>query len=338
MIRGVPFGSEHAYDRYHDAMTTDAELLYLLARHFPQRLADLPPAVMDSLVQRLQSGALHSLSAATTILALDAYAKAATTANPHLSIAEVLHDDGRDAGGRATPGAVAESKTLRALALPPGLLPKTEFSADASKLRFANDSDLNAYTLVEQSGFDRNVPTDALKNGFEIIHELTGADGKPVDHVKLGQELQVHLKFRAIGEPLYDVALVDLLPGGFELVVPPQDTTQALHQASEQPQPEGGDEGEGEGDEGEGAAAPAYEAWQCFFCSPGTNAALDYADLREDRAVFYASMDTSIHEIVYRVRATSAGSFVLPPAYGEAMYDTRKQARSMGGRIVVESP
>lgn len=320
LIKRVVFvDGDQSHDLYHDPMTSDGALLYLLARHFPDRLQKLPPTVMDNLVKRIQSGHYHSLSAATTILALDAYASAAGDVSGKLSVTEVLGD----------------GKT-RALTLPPGLLPKLAFSEDAAKLRFENKSDLGAYYLVNSSGFDRMTPTAAIANGFEIIHEYTDAEGKPLQQVKLGEEVTVHLKFRSLKQSwIPSVALVDLLPGGFELVVPPQDLQQARHVAAADDT--GGEAEEGEG-ENEVSSSAAYAGWNCVICVTGTSASPHYADLREDRVVFYVGVSPEITEIVYRIKATNIGAYTVPPAYGEAMYDRQLQARSAGGRLTVVPP
>ena len=62
----------------------------------------------------------------------------------------------------------------------------------------------------------------------------------------------------------------------------------------------------------------------------------DYADLREDRVVLYGVVNAEFQEFAYRIKATNTGTFVVPPAYGESMYDRSVQARSLGGKIVVE--
>ena len=62
----------------------------------------------------------------------------------------------------------------------------------------------------------------------------------------------------------------------------------------------------------------------------------DYVDLREDRVVLYGSIDKDANEFVYRIKATNAGTFVTPPAFGEGMYDRTIKARSLGGAMTVE--
>jgi hypothetical protein len=47
-----------------------------------------------------------------------------------------------------------------------------------------------------------------------------------------------------------------------------------------------------------------------------------------------------VKEFVYRIKPDAAGTFVVPSAYGESMYDRRVQARAPGGATltVVRAP
>ena len=308
LFAGVRFGTG-ADELYYDPMTRDGLLLYLMARHFPEQLGKRAGDALGTLAKRIDEGVYHSLSAGTTLLALDAYATATQGTAASLSIAEVLKD-----------------KRVQALALPKQLMPKIGFSEQATALQFANDSGLNAYYLLEQSGFDRTPPTQPITQGLEVLREYTDAQGTVLTRIKMGEQVDVHLKFRGVGEQQTpSIALVDLLPGGFEMVVPQAATETEFSEA----------------DRDENAASAAdvssYVGWQCQFCAKQT-AVLEYADLREDRVVFYTSASKAVKEIVYRIKATNVGSYVVPPAYGEAMYQRRTVARSAAGRIEVIRP
>ena len=149
-----------------------------------------------------------------------------------------------------------------------------------------------------------------LKSGMEIIREYVDAEGKPITSVKVGQELTVRLKFRTIGRDLVpNVALVDLLPGGFEPVLNPVDAPAV------QPVKKGG-----------------------FVNRLGNVGGwnVEYADVREERVVLYGTVSANVSEYRYRIRATNVGTFVVPPAYGESLYERDVQARSLPGKIVVE--
>jgi uncharacterized protein YfaS (alpha-2-macroglobulin family) len=294
-IAPMRFADETASDRfgYNDEMTRDGFLLYVLARHFPERLRLLPPQVLEQIAALITNGQYHSLSAGTTLLGLEAFVHAtrADTA-PHLQIHEVLKDNA----------------TARPIELPPTLLPAVPFTPEARLLRFTNASGLSAFYLIDQSGFDRAVPKQAISQGFEIIREYTDEAGHPLHQVQLGAQINVHLKFRAIEDRgIQEVALVDLLPGGFDLVVPPRDSNL------------------------QGATA-------CQFCYGQPAEMLTFADPREDRVVFYGGVTRGVQEVQYRIKASNVGSYEVPPAYGEAMYDRNVIARSIGGRVEVVRP
>jgi uncharacterized protein YfaS (alpha-2-macroglobulin family) len=276
-ISSVRFGEEPDSNSfsYNDGMTRDGFLLYLLARHFPDRLHELPPQVFERLADRITHQQYHSLSAGTTLLGLDAFVAATHAAEaPQLAVSEVLQD-----------------KTVRRIELPQTLMPQVPFTAETRAVRFSSGSDLNAFYLVDQSGFDRTPPKAAIAKGFEIIREYSDDAGHPLQKVELGTQVNVHLKFRAIeNRGIQEVAIVDLLPGGFDLVAP----------------------------------------------LPGNNAI--FADPREDRVVFYVTVSNEVQELDYSIKATNVGSYTVPPAYGEAMYDRNLVARSTSSRVEVVRP
>jgi len=288
-------------------------MLYLLSRHFPNRLARLPDTMLDTLVTRVKNGEYDSLSAATTILALDAYATAvARSGAPKLMIEATLAD-----------------KSSRALTLPDGLFPKADFPSEARSLTFASDASVRSFYLVNQSGFDRTPTTQTSSKGLEITREFLTADGKTADKVKVGDEVTVHLKFRAIDRSLIeDAVLVDLLPGGFDLVLPNAPAAdQPLLAASA-----------GNGSTEDEEERVGRRGCACVWLVSRPPNFPDYADLREDRVILYGQATDQVQEFSYRIKATNAGSFVVPASYGESMYNPLIQARSAAGHLVVERP
>src|SRR5882762_9569815 len=305
------------YQFYDDGLTHDAMLLYLIARHFPERMGGLKAQAIDAIVTPIEHGSYNSLSSAYAIMALDAYVAAA----------------GPVAAGRFTVMETLKDGTRRALPLPAGTFPQADVSAAAQKVGFSSDARVAAFYLLTQAGFDRAIPAQPLSQGLEVLREYTDMNGKPVTDVTLGDELQVHLRFRALGaQPIAAVALVDLLPGGFEVAENPPARATLAPMPTRRP----GNEAEGEG-EGEGEGEHAASAW-----TPNFGEALgwspDYAEVREDRVNVYGLADASAREFVYQVKATAAGSFAVPPAYGEGMYDRAVRAWSQPGKIVVRRP
>jgi hypothetical protein len=74
------------------------------------------------------------------------------------------------------------------------------------------------YQLV-QSGYDKNPHTKPFAQGIEIFKEYVDQNGTIVQEVKQGDELEVRIKVRAIDKSyIPNVVLIDLLPGGFEVI------------------------------------------------------------------------------------------------------------------------
>lgn len=269
------------FDRYYDSTIRNAQVLYLTARHFPARARKQPPTALESLVRSVQAGRYNTHSAAFVVLALDAHAtQIQEEVKGTLAITQ-LGADGKES----------------ALTLPNNLLPRVPIAPGTAKLRFSHETDRTTYYAVTEAGFDQAPPTTALKAGLEVIREYLDAQGKPVTQVKVGDEVTVRLSFRALDrEFIPNVALIDLLPGGFEPVLPLESN-----------------------------GATQKGRWN-----------VHYADVREERVVLYGHVTRSTAEYRYRIRATNAGTFVVPPAYGESLYERELQARTPAGHITVE--
>jgi alpha-2-macroglobulin len=290
------------YDYYDDPLTRDSTVLYLLAKHFPERAKALSPHVMENIARPLQRNEFNTLSAAVTMLALDVYANTNASAVEKLGIEEVP--------AKVNPKSIA--------AIQNKLLQSGSWSGAATRLRFTNGSELPAWLVVDQEGYDRDISANAIKNGLEIVREYTDAKGKPLTRITVGDEIDVHIKIRATGaKGVGDVAIVDLLPGGFDpdMALPP---ARASDQGS---------------DDNASTETPS-------ILLPGSTWKPNYTDVREDRVVIYGTATPDVEEFVYRIKASSVGKFVVPPAYGESMYDRRVQARAPGGDTltVVRAP
>jgi uncharacterized protein YfaS (alpha-2-macroglobulin family) len=160
---------------------------------------------LETLSTAISGSRTSSLSAAYTLLALDAFSRASTGADT-LGIARIGTD------GRET-----------AFTLPTGAIPKVSVPEGTSGLRFTSRGSLTAYFAINESGFDRKPPVKAISEGVEIFREFLDTAGRPVTQVTVGQEFLVRLRVRATRrdrEP--QIAIVDLLPGGVEPVLDQQ--------------------------------------------------------------------------------------------------------------------
>ncbi|WP_338848930.1 alpha-2-macroglobulin [Massilia sp. W12] len=204
-----------------------------------------------------------------------------------------------DARGVASVLDIPKQLSLFALAVP----------AQSKKLRLQNGGDLPMFYAWSESGYESAAPQEAIHSGLEIMHEYLDEKGNRINQAEIGQEVTVRLRLRATRKYLPQVALVDLLPGGLEPVLnTPADD-----------------------------ADPATPLWRQRLGQSKNAWNIHYADIREDRVILYGDVSTTMTEISYKARAANAGKFVVPPAYGEAMYERRIFGRSAADSFEVKA-
>lgn len=186
---------------FHSPLTRDAQFVYLLARHFPQKAAKLDGKELLRFIEPVFRGHYNTISAAYTILALGAYGQLQTSPLRDKAI-HFTAVDGKQ-----------QKHTLTVEHKP---LPQAAFGTDTVKVLAAADKAL--FHLLSQAGFDRQMPTSPVRDKLEITRAFLDRDGKPVTALQQGQEITVRLRIRALGEPVSNVAVIDLLPGGFEVL------------------------------------------------------------------------------------------------------------------------
>jgi len=187
---------------FHNLLAIDAQYIYLLAKHFENRVRSLDEKHILALTDQINRGDYNTISSAYAILALGAYSKA------HL-----------DKYGEATINFKSLNKDDQESVLETMLTPfnTADYSTSTKQLRVASDQAF-FYTSV-QSGFNSTLPTEATKQGLEIFREFVDADNNVITKFEQGQEVTVRLKVRSLkDQTLHNIAVIDLLPGGFEVI------------------------------------------------------------------------------------------------------------------------
>lgn len=209
LINGYPLNaSDHKQlDDFHSSLAVDAQHIYLLAKHFEDRAKALDTEQILKLTDKIFKGEYNSISAAYSILALGAYSKLALASDFNESIDFT-------AIARTTVDSEGREQSLQA-ALQPFL--QANYPVNTQALKISGDSPL--FYLNVQSGFDAELPQLAVKKGIEIYRDFVDENGDVVTQIEQGKELTVRLKVRALDKPSREnVAVVDLLPGGFEIM------------------------------------------------------------------------------------------------------------------------
>ena len=216
----------------------------------------------------------------------------------------------QSAAGKVGISALNAANVAKALEVPQQLaLAKLAVPLDSTGLKLNNGGEFPLFYGWSESGYEKSVPRESVAKGLEIIREFLDAKGNVVSEAQVGDELTARVRVRATERSqIEQVALVDVLPGGLEpvLTAPADDD------------------------------APDMPLWKRRLGGK-SSWAIEYADIREDRVVFYGTVGNTMTEVTYRVRATNAGSFVVPAAYGEAMYERRIYGRSAGAAFKVNA-
>jgi alpha-2-macroglobulin len=184
---------------------SDSQYIAILARHFPARLHQISAKEFEEISRPIGEGSFNTLSAAYAVAALKAYSQVVANNPPELAIAELN-----------------ENKPETRLKSGTKMLQRADFSAQAKALRFHASRAVTgpgAFFQVIEAGFDKAVPTQALADGLEVYRELLDRNSQPVTQTHLGESVHVRLHVRSLKPTaLTNVAIIDLLPGGFEVV------------------------------------------------------------------------------------------------------------------------
>jgi alpha-2-macroglobulin len=194
---------------YDDDLGRGSQYIYLLSRHFPERLKSLTPDDLMTLAYPIINYDFNTVSSAEAILALDSYGRAMKESFLASSV-EIDQMTGD------------QSKKLDLTTS--GLYPETTFDRGTDALVFkktmaSSDMPSGLFYQVSESGFEQDPATTPISDGIEVSREYRNAANQPVTSAKLGEELTVVLRVRSTSQQnLENVAIEDLLPGGFEIV------------------------------------------------------------------------------------------------------------------------
>lgn len=257
---------------FNNTIIDKAQYLYLLAKHFPEQLSNKNDLVI-SLTSALNDDTMSTVVAGFASLALSNYGQYHQSTHPaEITLSELLKTNKQNSLS-------ANNATYQ----------QAKLDVNAVSVKINNPSKQGYFYQVTQSGYDQDLPTQAIHQGIELYREYVSQNATKLSNVPLGDELEVHIRVRALDNLFHsNVAIIDLLPGGFEVV---RDSIKA--------------------------------------------STMDYSDTREDRVIFFGSISPDSHEIVYRIKATSAGKFTIPPIFGMGMYNAQIKSLGVSGTVVV---
>ncbi len=317
------------YNHYYDQLIRDAQYLYIVTKHFPELLTEIKPEDLKALVNMLEGGKYNTTSSAYLLLAISEYSaymmKQFSEGLMNFKVEEYVSKDSKKELKRESGSNAAGLYT---------------FSPEAKKLKLSAKGKFPIFYQMVLSGFDRNVPNKAVKQKIEAIKEYQNSSGSIIEKTTMGSNLKVVLRIRALDNEIFNnVALVDLVPGGFDPVL-----------ERDVPTGEYGLNGFENFDSGylKNSIADLFEkmivaAMDEIFTSAyaQSNTALksfnsDYVDRREDRMLIFGTVTSDVREFEYEIRAVSKGTFITPPVFAQSMYDKTVQARGLSTSLTVE--
>lgn len=268
------------YDR-----TPDAEALkifYLRCRHFPEDAKNFGYDDLAPVMEPLSRENFTTLTSSFMTLALKAYSETAAKTGIELSLVSTTGKGG-DEVKLAGPG-----KGILQARLPEGT------SSVGFRRHQEGSGDIGAFFQIVEQGYDKLAANGAQTSGLGILRSIKPVkDGR--QPVRPGDAIDVTLTVRNLtARDLRNIAVVDLLPAGFEVVA-------------------------GELKSGSGTV-------------PGT----EFAELREDRNLFYLGLPGNGEwSVRYRMKAVCPGKFGIPAAMVEDMYDRGRHGVSKPDQIEV---
>jgi uncharacterized protein YfaS (alpha-2-macroglobulin family) len=300
---------DQAYLLLHSDRRTDAIILDAMIAGDPE--SDLIPKVVNGLLaHRTQGRWRNTQENVFVLLALDRYFRTFEAQTPDF-VARIWLGDTyvgeHEYRGRTT--------DRRETAVPMAYLVADEETQD---LILSKEGPGRLYYRLGLRYAPTDLSLDPLDMGFVVQRtyesvddpEDVTQDDEGVWHIKAGARVRVRLTMLADNRR-YHVALVDPLPAGLEIVNP------ALAVSGDVPQDPN---------------APDYRyGW--WWWGPW----YEHQNMRDERAeAFTTLLWDGVHRYTYVARATTPGTFVVPPAKAEEMYSPEVFGRSGSDWVVVE--
>ncbi|HVZ81150.1 MAG TPA: alpha-2-macroglobulin [bacterium] len=173
------------------------------------------------------------------------------------------------------------------------------------KVEIETQGEGTAFYFWEADGVVQgNGPVTSYDNDISVRRVYKDRDGGNLDLSKVaqGQMIVAEVTVSGAKDDYKNLAVVDLLPAGFEVENPRLESREVLPWVSQ-----------------ENGKTP-----------------VDFLDLRDDRVIFFLPLGTGqTYRYYYTLRAVTAGQFQLPPVKVESMYDPAVTSISDAGGVTV---
>ncbi|MBP8997140.1 MAG: Ig-like domain-containing protein [Anaerolineaceae bacterium] len=291
---------------------TDAILLDALIKDNPQ--SDLIPKLVKGLLAHRTQGRWESTQENVFVLiALDRYFNVYEDAEPDF-VARIWLGDNY-AGSSEFRGYTTDIYQLK---IPmTAVLDETTGQKESSAVILSKEGAGRLYYRLGLKYAPADLDLDPVEMGFVVERRYEALDD-PADvsqdadgtwHIRAGARVKVHLTMVADNRR-YHVALVDPLPAGLEIINPALSVSQNV--PNEDPQ----------------TFSYGWWWWRTWY---------DHQNLREDRAeAFTTLLWDGVYDYTYYARATTPGTFIVPPAKAEEMYSPEVFGRTGSDVVIIK--
>ncbi len=162
-----------------------------------------------------------------------------------------------------------------------------------------------AYYYWRADGLPTALRVPEFDNDLQVRRRYLDENGNALDYdeFRQGDLIIAEISIKALTEEVQNVAVVDLLPSGFEIENARLQSRQAIKWIGEK----------------------VYQP--------------RYVDIRDDRLIIYGDFRLQQEsKFYYGIRVVTEGTFALPPVRGEAMYAPRIASVGSSGRVSVQRP
>jgi hypothetical protein len=300
---------DHAYLLLHSDRRADGILLEAMITDQPD--SDLIPKLVKGLLNHRKAGRWGSTQEnAFVLLALDKYFNKYESVTPDF-VARVWLGE-KYAGDHTFKGRTTEYSQIDV---------PMQFLADigAGNLTVSKEGAGRLYYRLGMQYAPEDLrppPTDqgfTVNRTYEYVEDADDVkkDADGVWHFKAGKKVRARITMVAPARR-YHVALVDPIPAGIEPMNPALAVTGTIPQ-----------------DPNAQKNADPYWYWHSTW--------YEHQNMRDERVEAFSSLVwEGVHEYVYTARATTPGTFVVPPPKAEEMYSPEVFGRGAGDKVVVE--
>jgi hypothetical protein len=207
----------------------DAQYLFLVATHFREHLDVISGQAIGNITQAIYKGEYNTIAAAYSMLALGAYhsaiySDAANHDNQPVTKSANSSNDALEKIDRQITfiASIMQKQTPLEVAYKPFATASYPIGTERVEAIIQSTAlpDFGGlYYVNMQAGYPTELPSGAKTNGIEVQRAFVNKNGEIATNIKQGDEITVRLRVRSTQlKNIANTAIVDLLPGGFNVI------------------------------------------------------------------------------------------------------------------------